>query len=184
MNALDDVARKLVGLFDAEGIPYALMGGLAVRIHALPRATYDVDFTVAVSRAELPRLYQRVKELGYSVPMAQESGWVDTVKGMPVVKFQVFLGTHVIDVDVFLAETDFQRNALTRRQRHRADGLDAWFVSPEDLILLKLMAGRPKDRVDVGDILFVQGKLDEAYLRQWASKLGISAALEQVLAIQ
>jgi predicted nucleotidyltransferase len=181
MKGLDEVARELVQLFEAEGIPYALMGGLAIRIHAIPRPTYDVDFTIALSRAALPRLYQQVQELGYTIPAAQLTGWVETVRGLPVVKLQLWIGDRAIDVDVFLAETPYQEHLLTRRRRYRADGFEAWFVSPEDLILLKLLAGRPKDKVDVGDVLFIQGQLDESYLRHWGSQLGISTALEESL---
>jgi hypothetical protein len=181
MKGVDDIARDLVGLFEAEGIPYALMGGLAVRIHALPRPTYDVDFTVLLPRSELPRIYQSVEKFGYTVTAAQKTGWVDTVQGLPVIKVQVYIFGHAVDVDLFLAETDYQCHLLSRRQRHRAEGLDAWFVSPEDLVLLKQLAGRPKDYVDVGEILFIQGRLDEAYLREWAWVLGIGDALEKAL---
>jgi hypothetical protein len=181
MKGLDDVAVELVRLFESEGIPYALMGGLAVRIHAVPRPTYDVDFTILLPRSELSRFYQLVENLGYSVPVAQQTGWVDTVKGLPVVKIQFFIGDRTIDVDVFLAETQYQRHLLTRRQHHRAEGLEAWFVTAEDLILLKLLAGRAKDHLDVADILFIQGELDRDYLRHWARELGISAELERAL---
>jgi predicted nucleotidyltransferase len=181
MKGLDAVTAELVALFEAERIVYAVMGGLAVRIYALPRPTYDVDFTIALPRTELPRFYQLVMNLGYTIPAAQETGWVDSVKGLPVIKIQVLLGADAIDVDAFLAETVYQHHLLTRRQRHQADGLDAWFVSPEDLILLKLLAGRPKDRIDVGDILFIQGQLDEAYLREWAKRLGVTDLLIEIL---
>jgi hypothetical protein len=181
MKGLDDVTRELVSLFEADAVPYVVMGGLAVRIHAVPRPTYDVDFTVALPRSQLPWLYQHVESLGYTVPAAQAAGWVDTVKGLPVVKLQAFLGERAIDVDIFLAETAYQQHLLTRRERHAAEGLDAWFVSPEDLILLKLLAGRPKDRVDVSDILFIQGQLDEAYLKHWAQELGIVTDLDEAL---
>ena len=50
MKGLDNVTRELIGLFDAEGVPYVVMGGLAMRIHAVPRPTYDVDFTVLLPR--------------------------------------------------------------------------------------------------------------------------------------
>jgi hypothetical protein len=60
-------------------------------------------------------------------------------------------------------------------------GLEAWLVSPEDLILLKLIAGRPRDYGDIEDIFFVQGQLDESYLRRWAAPLGITDRLEQAL---
>jgi hypothetical protein len=46
-----------------------------------------------------------------------------------------------------------------------------------------LLANRPKDRVDVSDILFVQATLDEAYLRRWAATLGIAVELEDALRV-
>ena len=37
MKGLEDVTRELVEVYESEGVPYAVMGGLAVRIHAIPR---------------------------------------------------------------------------------------------------------------------------------------------------
>lgn len=181
MKGLDEVTRDFVGLFERMGVPYAIMGGMAVRIHALPRPTFDVDFTASISREDLPEVYRAVEDLGFSIPAAQADGWVDAVRGLPVIKFQWFIASHVIDVDVFLAETPFQNELLKRRQRHGAEGWEGWFVTAEDLILLKLLADRPKDRVDIGDILLLQPKLDEAYLREWAGRLGVGNELETAL---
>ena len=140
MKGLDDVCRiSLVSLNQRACL--CAHGGLAVRIHALPRPTFDIDFTALIPRANLSPLYGQAESLGYTVPPAQRSGWVDSVKGMALVKFQFFVGGHAIDVDVFLAETDFQSRVLERRQRHRTEGFEAWFVSAEDLVLLKLLAG-------------------------------------------
>jgi hypothetical protein len=55
-------------------------------------------------------------------------------------------------------------------------------VSAEDLILFKLVAARPRDLLDVQDVLFTQGELDEPYLRRWAGPLGVEAKLDEVLA--
>ena len=51
----------------------------------------------------------------------------------------------------------------------------------EDLILMKLMANRLKDQVDVEDIFFMQGQLDEDYMRSWAKRLNVLPLLEQAL---
>jgi hypothetical protein len=50
------------------------------------------------------------------------------------------------------------------------------------LILFKLLAGRPRDLLDIKDILFMQGQLDEAYMRRWAMPLGVAGQLELALA--
>jgi hypothetical protein len=100
---------------------------------------------------------------------------------MPLVKARLYLEGRGIDVDLFLAESRFQRQLLLHRRQEQLDDAPIWLVSPEDLILLKLLAGRPRDHADIGDILFTQGKLDEVYLRLWAKELGVITKLEQAL---
>ena len=133
----------------------------------IPRPTYDVDFTLAVSRDLLPELFDAAEKAGYHVPVAYRSGWVDTVAGMPIVKLGMQLGSQGIDIDVFLAESTFQESILTRRSEHDIGGKRVYLVSPEDLIVLKVLANRDRDRGDVQDLLFMQGELDRSYMRHW-----------------
>jgi hypothetical protein len=46
MSQLESTLKAMVACFDSLNIPYAVMGGLAVRVHGLPRPTNDVDFTM------------------------------------------------------------------------------------------------------------------------------------------
>lgn len=181
MSSLNEIAHDFVGILDELEAPYAVVGGLAVRIHALPRPTFDVDFTALLPREMLPDLNRVAAERGLIVPQSQASGWFDAVAGLPVVKFQWFVQSQAIDIDVFLAETAFQQKLLERRVRHAVNGWDAWFATAEDLIVLKLIANRPKDRTDVSDILFIQGELDVAYMRTWATHLNVADRLEKAL---
>ena len=177
-RALYDFAR----LFERLSVPYAVMGGLAVRVYGIPRPTYDVDFTVALARDRLPILFDAVRELGYTVPEVYEKGWIDQVAGMPLVKARLYLAERGVDVDIFLSESPFQRQLLARRRLEPLEDTSIWIVSPEDVILLKLLARRPRDLADIGDVLFTQGQLDEAYLRTWADRLGVRTELNLVLA--
>jgi len=179
MNDLARALRELVFLFERLKTPYAVMGGLAVRVYGIPRPTYDIDFTLAIERERLATLYDALRELGYVIPEQYAEGWVDHVAGMPLVKARLYLAGHGIDVDLFLAESPYQHELLARRRREKIDDAEVWLVSPEDLILLKLVSHRPRDIADVGDILFAQGELDEAYLRRWAEQLGVLTRLEQ-----
>lgn len=181
MSDLPDVVEDFVSLFEDRRIEYALMGGIAVRVYGIPRPTYDVDFTAAIPRDSLPDFYDAVEQAGYTVPESYRSGYVDQIAGMPLVKFRLYLEGRGVDVDLFLAETAYQEEVLRRRRHEVINGLSAWLVTPEDLILLKLVAGRPRDRADISDIRFVQGELDEEYMRSWAGDLGVSEALEDVL---
>lgn len=157
------------------------MSGIAVRIHGIPQSAHNIDFMAALARQSLPQFFSRASNKGFTVSEAYESGWVDQVAGMPLVKLRMSLESHGVDVDIFLAESDFQRSLLKRQQSHDDEGRAVGFVSPEDLILLKLIANRPRDLSDVADVLFVQGQLDEAYLRHWADELGVRPQLTKAL---
>lgn len=105
----------------------------------------------------LGELYAAVEELGYTVPPTYLSGWVDQVAEMPLVKFRMYLEQNGVDIDVFLAETPFQQELMQRRKLQETEEGSVWFVSPEDLVLLKLVANRVRDTADVLDVLFTQG---------------------------
>jgi len=184
MNDLSRALRELVLLFERLKTRYAVMGGLAVRVYGIPRPTYDIDFTLSIGRERIPALYDALRELGYTIPEQYASGWVDHVAGMAVVKARLYLAGHGIDVDLFLAESPYQQELLARRRREVVDEFELCLVSPEDLILLKLISHRPRDMADIGDVLFTQGELDTAYLRRWAAELGVLRELEEALSDQ
>ena len=172
----------LVAALERMSVKYAAMGGLAVRAYAIPRATEDIDFTLALERERLPELYDALEEQGYAVPEPYRSGWVDQIKGLSLIKLKRYIGGRSVDVDLFLAESLYQDEILTRRNRADVEGRQLWLASPEDLVLLKLISGRPRDWIDVADVFFTQGQMDLVYMRRWASVLGIEQELERALA--
>jgi hypothetical protein len=176
-KALEDFTR----LFNELSIPYVVMGGIAVRVYGIPRPTYDIDITIAIGRPRLPALYDAIRQIGYFIPESYEQGWVDQVAGMPLVKARLYLGERGVDIDLFLAESQYQQQLLVRRRQEAFGESSVWLVSPEDLVLLKLLAHRPRDLADIGDILFTQGQLEETYMRHWAERLGVLDGLEEVL---
>jgi len=57
-----------------------------------------------------------------------------------------------------------------------------WFASPEDLIVMKLKAGRPHDFEDALSVLATQrGRLDERYMADWAARIGVYDELAYIL---
>lgn len=64
MDLLEEL-KNLTAKLHSEGIEYALCGGLAMAIYAMPRATLDIDIMV-----ELGTLFQTkraVEDLGFAL---------------------------------------------------------------------------------------------------------------------
>lgn len=91
MRSLDEVTRDFVGLFERAGVSYVVMGGLAVRLYALPLPTFDLDFTAAIARG-IPEFYGTAETLGFDTRGTGErvdrrrarvaSGQVPVVRGI------------------------------------------------------------------------------------------------------
>jgi hypothetical protein len=121
-------------------------------------------------------------EEGYSVSPAFRQGFLDSLAGMRKLQIVRYVEGKEVGIDCFLVTTEYQKAAFERRSLHPLNGRKAWIISVEDLILHKLVAGRDRDRADVGDILLMNPEADTAYLRTWAPVLGVDALLEKHLA--
>lgn len=90
-------------------------------------------------------------------------------------------------VDLLVPQDAQEAQTLSRRRSVQLGNLSVWVCGPEDLILLKLKAGHPRDFEDVlfEDVLSViqhQGdKLDLSYVWMWADRLALQSELHYVL---
>ncbi|MCI0341236.1 MAG: DUF6036 family nucleotidyltransferase [Planctomycetales bacterium] len=175
--SLLDLAGRFARFCEGAGVPYMVMGGLAVAVHAIPRPTLDLDVTVDLDPDRLPEFLERATEADFSVADHYRSGFSDPLKGMRKIQMQFFAAGLVHDVDVFLVTTDYQRAAFARRQKAKLGSHEVFVIAPEDLILHKLLTGRGRDESDVDDILMLS-RLDLDYLRRWAGELSVRETLD------
>ena len=54
-------------------------------------------------------------------------------------------------------------------------GQEVAFASPEDLIIHKIFAGRPRDMEDVRFIIIKNPGIDRKYIRNWLKEFEVSA---------
>lgn len=178
-HPLIPILHEIVRALDDLEIPYQVMGGLAVRVWSFPRATFDIDLTLSSSAERLRILIRSLERGGFTVPEPFRSGFLDQLHGMEKLKVQLYRsGRPPIDIDLFLVTTEYQRAAFARRRLVEMEDQKIWCMSPEDLILHKLIAGRDRDKADVSDLLMTARPLDLAYLRRWAPVLGVLDLLE------
>ncbi|MFY9345330.1 MAG: DUF6036 family nucleotidyltransferase [Planctomycetota bacterium] len=177
-----EVALRLIRLLERDQTPYALMGGIVVPIWGVPRATYDVDVTLLGDAAVVDRFLAAAVADGFVVDPPFTKGFRDRVSGMDKLRIEWWTPeSRRVEVDVFLVTTEYQRAAFARRVQARIDHTTAWVIGPADLILHKLVAGRPKDLADIQNVLAVQGSVDAEYVRKWAVRLAVEDRLDTSL---
>lgn len=165
MTPLEEALLQAARLFQEEGIPYMLVGGLANAVWGEPRATVDVDFTVWVEETHLPVAVQRLAEIFRPLP-EDAVGFVRETRVLPLESEQ-----HV-RVDVIFGLLPFEREALARSVPVEIAGFPVHVVSPEDLVLMKIVSERSQDVEDARGIVQRQrGRLDLDYLRPRVQEL-------------
>jgi hypothetical protein len=172
---LETTLRKIVLALRQEQIPYMLIGALALPVWGRPRATLDIDFMILAP--EVPqKLIPRLSALGFDLDLEWQR-LNPFLKGV-----QARFRSKILTLDILLRRDEHHEEAFRRRRKKRYRDMFVWFPSAEDLILLKLRAGRPTDFDDVSGILERLGNsLDLPYLSRWARRLGLIEELNYVI---
>jgi predicted nucleotidyltransferase len=153
---------KLGGALDSARIPYMVIGGQAVLLHGEPRLTRDIDITLGVDASELRRVMSAVTAIALTPSVPDVDAFVHDTNVLPL--SDVSSG---LRVDLIFSFTPYEAEAINRAVSVILDGVSVQFASAEDLIIHKLVAGRPRDIEDVAGVLARKPSLDERYLINW-----------------
>jgi hypothetical protein len=170
-----------ISVIDGERIEYAILGSFAVRTWGVPRPTYDADLAVVAEGTALQKLLGALAARGFDVPEEHAKGSVDRIAGMGKVKVTKFVERALWQVDLFLVHGPFLESAMQRRRTSKVAGRSVWILAPEDVILLKLIAFRRKDQLDIEEMLKIVRDLDTTYLHEWATRLRVGDRLGEFL---
>lgn len=175
--------RHVLQTLHSLNVPHALMGGVALAAWKHVRMTRDVDLLTDIEPNELDGVLRALREAGM---IAKRQPPLIVMERQRLVSLTYEPPDSFIDVqiDLFLAESDFQRAALARRATTvlPISDLEVAVLSCEDLIVFKLLAGRIIDRADAAALLRLnQGTIDVHYLRQQCHALNLAVELDEVV---
>lgn len=149
-----DVARAL----EDRGVRYAVVGGLAVNLHGIPRATYDVDIVVPLDAPSLQGCREALESLGLRcrLPLVLESlagqpSGALAARNLIAVTF-TDSNDPLREVDVLVAPPVNADDLVARSRRMEAPELAINVVCLEDLVAMKRAAGRPQDLADLAHL--------------------------------
>ena len=151
--------QQLLARFDDQGI---IIGGVAVSMLGKPRFTADVDAMMLLSDDELPRLMKAAIEEGL-VPRITDA--IEFARQRRV--FLLHHPTSGINIDISLGLLPFEVEAIERSVVHQLETITIRLPTPEDLIILKAVAHRPKDWEDIRSIITNYPDLDRGRIKQW-----------------
>jgi hypothetical protein len=184
---LEAALRPVIEAFDTLGIGYYLGGSVASSAHGIARASIDADVIAAIEPGHVDALVARV-EADYYIPIGRLRAAAHERSSCNL----IHLAT-MFKIDIFVPkDREFDRQAAERARPHvigdSPDALSFQVASAEDTILAKLewfrSGGETSERQwwDILGVLRVTADADRAYLRKWASSLGVTDLLARALA--
>lgn len=175
MASESDLAQILTELLvelDRQHVEYALAGGWAFSALVEPRATTDIDILILLDPPSRETIQSLVSSVFTSViihptPMK--------LRGISIWRCMGLRDTQEIIVDLLLADSPFLQEALARKRQIALGSQAVCVLTLEDLMVMKMMAGRLQDLADLEKIEMRKHQLqiDRPYVEQWRKRLGL-----------
>ncbi len=166
-------------------IPYAITGGFAVTIWGVPRYTADIDIIIELEDKNIKPLVKKVLSMDKTIH-ADEGAMREAL--MYHGEFNFIHPDTGMKVDFFVQDNQpYNKLKIKRAVLRDVHGTGISFISPEDLILSKLLwskeSNSEKQREDIKSVLRnTKLKLDMVYIRKWATKHDTIETLKMLIA--
>ena len=150
-DLLADLARG----FGELGVRWFLFGAQAAILHGSTRLSADVDVTVDLGARRGRDLVDALSRHGFTLRVPDAEGFVDATRVVPLVH-----RASRMPLDIVLAGPGLEERFFARATERRVGDVPVPVVSAEDLVAMKILAGRPRDMEDVASILRTRRDID------------------------
>lgn len=172
LEALSDLSAWL----QSTGIPGVIVGGVAVSLLARPRVTRDIDALVILEQPQWDEFLNSAGEFNFSPRIDDALAFANQSRVL-LLRHDV---SH-IDVDISFGALPFEEECIERAVNLNFSGIMVRVPSPEDLIIMKAVAHRPRDLSDIESLIEVNPKLNFKYIRKWLAEFAAILEMPEIL---
>ena len=170
------VLRDLMAWFKAREVPGVVIGGVAASLLGRPRLTRDVDAVVLLDEDHWGEFLAVGTQHGFVPRRADALAFAQETR--------VLLVRHEesgIDADIVFGSLAFEKEAVARATWVELGGVRVPLPLPEDLIVMKVVAHRPRDLDDIEAILAAHPKLNLRRVRRWVREFSAALKMPEIL---
>jgi hypothetical protein len=162
-----EVLAALDAALQSIGARWYLFGAQAAILYGAARLTADVDATIDLGNRPIAALLTALHRHGFEPRIDDPADFAARTHVLPAIHRASGMG-----LDLVMAGTGIEALFFARSRRQQVEGVSIPVASPEDIIVMKILAGRPKDLDDAGAILAAQGEgTDVELVRQTLREL-------------
>ena len=139
-----------------------IIGGQAVLLYGEPRMTKYIDITLGLGIENSDKIFCVVKQLKLEVIPDNPQEFIKKTMVLPVRDEK-----SKIRVDLVFSYSHYEKQAIENGKKVIINNTEINFISLEDLIIHKIIAGRARDLEDVRSILIKNKNYGEKYITKW-----------------
>ena len=167
-----DFFNKIIEYFDTHHIPYMLSGSIAMGLYIVPRATKDIDFVVHLQPQDIDGIVNYFDGAYY----CSKDAVTDAVNRQSLFNIIDHRSGYKADF-VILKNTEYRHTEFERQQKMDFYGTIVNVVSPEDLLISKLIwiqgLQSTVQMEDIKNLASLAG-LQRDYINFWITKLNLN----------
>ena len=160
-----ELIEKIAVSLDQGRIPYMIIGGQAVLYYGEPRFTKDIDITLGIDADTVSKVLVLTSKLSLTVLVNDVEEFVKKTMVLPLLD-----ASTGVRVDFIFSHSQYERQAIERAKGVKYGKTSVKFASLEDVVIHKIIAGRPRDMEDVSTILLKNPEYDYQYILRWLRK--------------
>ena len=158
----EKLLKELAEALQRAGVPYMVFGGQAVLLYGEPRLTRDIDISLGIDPNHPAPVLAMIAELGLRSLVDDVEEFLRQTFVLPVLHAE-----SGIRIDFVFSFSPYEHQAIGRARTVPIDGVNVRFVALEDLIVQKVIAGRPRDLDDAEKVIVKNPGFDRAYVEKW-----------------
>ena len=161
----EDVLQNLLAWFKKSPGEFLIIGGIAVSLLARPRTTQDIDVLSLMDESSWKNFLKTGIQFGFTARIKNVLAFAR--------KNRVLLLRHKksgVNIDISFGSLPFEQESVDRRTFYKIGALQIPLPTPEDLIIMKMVAHRPQDMIDVKTILQTYPEIDRARIQKWVKQ--------------
>jgi predicted nucleotidyltransferase len=161
----EKILSKIAKALTDRTVPYMIIGGQAVLRYGEPRLTKDIDVTLGLGLEGLQTIREVVTELALRILVEDPEAFVHKTMVLPALDEETG-----IRVDFIFSFSEYERQAIDRAESVTLGNAAVRFASLEDVVIHKIVAGRPRDIEDVRSILLKNPQYETRYIDKWLNQ--------------
>lgn len=159
---LNSLLEKIAHSLDSADFPYMIIGGVAVLLYGEPRLTKDVDITLGAGPERTSDLLELAGDSAWRILAENPEDHVAQTMVLPCLDEES--GWRI---DFIFSFSPYELIALGRVNRVTIGTTSVCYAAVEDLVIHKIVAGRPRDLEDARSVLMKNSEMDFEYVHEW-----------------